>query len=392
MKVTIESKELRYILAAATMIFLFSAWEHFPGINPTHYTDIVSIFHREGIGRGVHGIPYYDFMFEYPVLVGVLVYLFSSVRSLVPDFSSALAYYTLAMDVTLYIFTMVMLLYLYRLVKLVKGDVSRIWKCVLVVPSFIMFICYNWDIMAIAFTVMSLYYFMKNEKVKADITLGLGIASKLFPILLILVYILEEKEWTHRLRRLAIPLLVFGVLNLPFILANFTTWFELFVYHSQWGLENSWLIFFFDQMDLNAHYVALAVVVYLLFKGLFDSTKRSYPDQASRILHRSFLVWIAWLFGNYVVTPQMALMILPFAVLIPMIPISIVYLAEILNALIIVLWFTPALNLGNPLIRSSPVQWISALRQILWLSLFVYTLYPEKLRLWIQKLFKRVGE
>jgi hypothetical protein len=255
-----------------------------------------------------------------------------------------------------------------------------------------MFICYNWDIIAIAFSTASIYYFLKGDKGKADLTLGLGIGAKLFPIFLIPVYILEEKTWPNRIRRFFTPLLVFGALNLPFIIANFQTWFEMWTYHYHWGIENSWLIFIFDQMDVKAHYVALAVVVYLLYKGLLESSKRKYPDSYSRIIHRGFLVSVAWLFGNYVVTPQMALMLLPFYVLIPIIPIAAIYTAEVLNALIIVLWFTSELNLGNPLIASSPVQWASALRQVIWLGLFIYTLYPSKMKVWVKKLFQRVGE
>lgn len=386
------NSELYYILAAGTVLYLFSVWEHLPGITPSHYSDITSVFWREGIGRGAHGIPYYNFMFEYPVLVGLAVYICSSVRLVVPGFDEAMMYYMLAMDAILYIFTMAAIIYLYRLVTLVKGDVSRIWKCFLVAPSFIMFTSYNWDIMAVAFSTASLYYYLRGEKGKADLSLGLGIGAKLYPVLLIPVYILEEKDWLSRLRRFFTPLLVFAALNLPFIAANFHTWFETWLYHARWGIEDSWLIFLFDQMDVKAHYVALAVLVYLLYKGLLESSKRSYPSRDGRVIHRGFLASVAWLFGNYVVTPQMALILLPFYVLIPMIPVAAIYTAEILNALIIVLWFTPELNLGNPLVRSSPVQWAAALRQIIWLSLYVYTLYPEKARIWVRKLFQRVGE
>ncbi|MGC8850481.1 MAG: glycosyltransferase 87 family protein, partial [Candidatus Bathyarchaeia archaeon] len=386
------NSELYYILGAATVLYLFSVWEHLPGITPSHYSDVMSVFFRDGIGRGTHGIPYYDYVFEYPVLVGLAVYLCSSVRLVVPGFNEAMMYYSLAMDAILYASTMAAIMYLYRLLTLVKGDVGRVWKCFLVAPSFIMFTPYNWDMMAVAFSTASLYYYLSGDKGKADLCLGLGIGAKLYPVLLILVYILEERDWPSRLRRFFTPLLVFAALNLPFIAADFHTWFETWLYHARWGIEDSWLIFLFDQMDMKAHYAALAVLLYLLYKGLLESSKRSYPSREGRVIHRGFLVSVAWLFGNYVVTPQMALILLPFYVLIPIIPVAAIYAAEILNALIIVLWFTPELNLGNPLVRSSPVQWAAALRQAIWLSLYVYTLYPERTKTWMRKLFQRVGE
>jgi uncharacterized membrane protein len=383
-------RELRDILLAATLIYVFSVWEHLPGLVPSHYTDIASVFYREGIGQGPHLIPYYDFTFEYPLLVGVFVYLCSSVRIWVANFSQAMAYYTVLMNLILYAFTMGTIVTLYRIVVKVKGEVSRMWKCFLVMPSYLMFVTYNWDIVAIFFSTLALHYFLKGEKGKADLSVGLGIAAKLFPAMLVPVFMVEEKTWPQRLKRLAAPLLVFLALNTPFILANFNRWFDTWRYHAQWGIEDSWLIFFFNQMDPNAHYAALAVLLYLVYKGLADSGKRSYASGEERIITRVFLMYAAWLFGNYVVTPQMALILLPLFVLLPSIPLPAIYAAEVFNALIIVLWFTPELNLGNPLIASSPVQWFSAIRQVIWLTLFIYMLYPDKVRRWTQRLLERV--
>jgi hypothetical protein len=101
---------------------------------------------------------------------------------------------------------------------------------------------------------------------------------------------------------------------------------------------------------------------------------------------------IAWVFGNYVVTPQMALMLLPFYVLIPTISLPVIYLAEIMNALIIVLWFTPALNFGNPLSPMSPVQWFAAGRQLIWLGMFIQILHPIQAGQLLRGLMRRLGE
>jgi hypothetical protein len=70
----------------------------------------------------------------------------------------------------------------------------------------------------------------------------------------------------------------------------------------------------------------------------------------------------------------------------------VVYAVEIMNALIIALWFTPELNLGNPLISSSPVQWFAAGRQLIWLGLFIQILYPTQTARLFDRLMKRLGE
>jgi uncharacterized membrane protein len=385
-------RELIEILAAASMVFLVGVWEHLPVVVPNHYTDVASIFWRDGIGTGPHLIPYYQFTFEYPVLVGFLVYLASSIRLYVPDFSTALNYYVLATDAVLYLFTIGTIILVYRMAELLGVEKGRIWKAFLIAPSFLMFTVYNWDIIAIFFATLSIYCYLKGDKTKSALSLGLGISAKLYPCMLIPVYMLEESNWKGRLRALLVPVAVFGMLNLPFILANFSGWLETWKFHAGWGIEDSWLIFIFNQMDPNAHYLALAVLLYLVYKGVTGTLRKQYKDRPTRVIERSFLMNVAWLFGNYVVTPQMALMLLPFYVLIPTISLPVIYLAEIMNALVIVLWFSSPLNLGNPLSPTSPVQWFAAGRQLIWLGLFVKILYPRQTKDLLLSLIKRLGE
>jgi uncharacterized membrane protein len=385
-------RDLIEMLAVATLIFTIGVLEHLPIAVPSHYSDVASVFWRDGIGKGPHLIPYYQFTFEYPVIVGVLVYLASLVRLYVSDFSAAMNWYVLAMDVPLYLFAIGTVIVLYKIADLVRAEKQRIWKAFLIAPSFLMFTVYNWDIIAIFFSTLSIYYYLRNEKTKSALSLGLGISAKLYPCMLIPVYMLQEKGWKDRFKILFTSIGAFFMLNLPFILANFSGWMETWVYHAAWGIEDSWIIFIFNQMDPNAHYFALVILLYLVYRGLMASAKKRYDAQSTRILERSFLMNIAWLFGSYVVSPQMALMLLPFYVLIPTIPLPVIYLAEIMNALIIILWFTPALNFGNPLSPMSPVQWFAAGRQLIWLGMFIQILYPIRAGQLLRGLIGRLGE
>jgi uncharacterized membrane protein len=385
-------RELIEILSAATMIFLVGAWEHLPVVVPSYYTDIASVFYRDGIGTGAHLIPYYQFTFEYPVLIGFLVYLASSIRLYVPDFSTAMNFYVLTMDAVLYVFAIGTILLVYRMTNLLGVEKRRMWNAFLIAPSFLMFTVYNWDIIAIFFATLSIYYYLKGGKVKSALSLGLGISAKIYPCMLIPVYMLEESNWKGRLRALLAPLAVFMILNLPFILANFSGWLQTWEFHAGWGIEDSWLIFIFNQMDPNAHYLGLVVLLYLVYKGVTGTLRKQYKDQPTRVIERCFLMNVAWLFGSYVVTPQMALILLPFYVLVPTISLPAIYSAEIMNVLIILLWFATSLNLGNPISPASPVQWLAAGRQLIWLGLFVKMVYPTRTRDLFRRLTRWLSE
>ncbi len=390
-------KELLQLIAAALMIFAFNSWEHMPNVTPNHYSDITSVFWRNGVGKGPHLIPYVDYVFEYPAIVGVMVYAASATRYLVPhyspdslpDFSAAMVMYTFTMHLLLLPFMIGTVVVTYLLVRMRRGDEGRIWKSFLVVPSFLMFPLYNWDMVAIFFAVASLYFLLKRRARPSAFLLGLGATAKLYPAMLLPPILLELRSWRSRVEYCAFAAFGGLVVNAPFMALNFKTWFGTWTFLAGWGIEDSWLIFLFKQMDVNAHYIGLAVMAYLVYKGLIGTRERRFASQEDRLATRWMLTSIAWLVGSYVVTPQMALMLLPLYSLLPQISLPAIYAADVFNAMIIVLWFNPQLNMGNPMSPTSPVQALAAVRQLIWLLIFVYLIYPERSRRFWGGLLKR---
>ncbi len=378
------------LIIGTAVLFAFNVWEHLPGIIPNHYSDVISVFWRNGVGVGEHLVPYLQFTFEYPVIVGVLVYVSSFSRALTGDFMTAMTYYVLIMDGFLFLFTIGTVLLLRKICAILNIEETRIWKCFLIMPTFLMFTVYNWDIIAVFFSMLSIYLYIRANKFGSAASLGLGIAAKVYPSVLLPVYLVEEKSWRERFKFTFTCLGVFALVNSPFILLNFKTWLETWTYHMQWGIENSWLIYFLKQMDPFAHYVGLAALLYLVYKGLIETGKKPYESQAERLMERCWLMSIAWLFGSYVVTPQMALMLLPFYTLIPTVPLLPAYVADVLNALIIVLWFTSLAYTVDPLSPSSPIQYIAVSRQLIWLGMFIYCIYKIQIISLIKTLFKRI--
>lgn len=368
------------------MIFAFNVWEHSPAIVPNHYTDIVSIYYRDGIGKGQLGIPYVDYVFEYPVMVGTIVYVTSLLaRLLTLDFSTSMIYYKLMMDLVLYAFTLVVVVVLYRLTGRYGIESNRIWQVFLVMPSLLMFVDYNFDIIAIAFALLALYVFIQGRRSMSAVFLGFGVCAKLYPGVLLPAFLAALPSWRSRGRYVLTAAAVVAAINLPPMLASFETWLGTWSFLAGWGIENSWLIFMFNQTDPLAHYFSLAVFLYIVYK-VMAVTHHSEMPSTEKLLVRSFLLSLAWLLGSYIVTPQMALVLLPFYVLIPAVPVLAAYAADTLNALIMVFWFTE-MNAGrNPIAPDNPIQWIALGRQLIWLGLLVQSLYPSKISGWLKGL------
>lgn len=371
---------------ATTVIFAFNVWEHSPAIAPNHYTDIASIYYRNGIGNGALGIPYVDYVFEYPALVGAIVYVASLIaRSTAQDFFASLVLYKLIVDIFLYAFTLMTVIFLYRLTTRYGVESKRIWQVFLVMPSLLMFADYNFDIMAIAFAVLALHAFIRGRHSTSAVFLGLGVCTKLYPGILLPAFLAGLPSWRSRGKYAVIAGAVVGAVNLPFMLANFQTWLGTWSFLAGWGIENSWLIFLFNQMDPTAHYVSFALILYMVYKVMAE-TRDWKVSNNEKLLTRSFVLSLGWLLGSYIVTPQMALILLPFYVLIPAVPLLAAYASDTLNALIMVFWFTE-MNAGrNPIALDNPIQWIALARQLIWLGLLVQSLFPSKIGRWVKGL------
>jgi len=390
-------KELTQLLAASLVIFAFNSWQHMPIVTPNHYSDITSVFWREGVGKGPHLLPYVDYVFEYPAIVGIMVYAASSVRAFVPpytevpgpEFSTAMVLYTMTMHLLLLPFVIGTVVITYRLAKMARVSLDRIWKSFLIMPSFLMFPLYNWDMVAIFFALASLFFFLTRRVTLSAAMLGLGTTAKLYPAMLLWPILIELRSWRGRLEYMAVAGASALAVNAPFMAMNFKTWFGTWTYLAGWGIEDSWLIYLFKQMDPNAHYVGFAVMGYLVYKGLIEARGMKFASPIERVTLRWALTSIAWLVGSYVVTPQMALMLLPLYSLLPQISLIPIYLADVLNAMIIVLWFDPRLNWGNPMAPTSPVQAFATARQLIWLMIFIYLIWPDASRRFWRGLFKR---
>jgi uncharacterized membrane protein len=291
----------------------------------------------------------------------------------------AVDYYVVFMDLVLAAFTFGTVYYVCRICDVVGKETSRIWKAFLVAPTFLLYPFFNWDMIAIFFTVLGIWYTIQHRTRYAALSLGLGVATKLYPAMILPVVMAEEKTWKARLIIVGISALVFGLINAPFMILNFSGWMSWAFHLGSGGIEGSWLYFFFNINDKTAYLVGLGIMLYLVYNGLIQTKRKQYRQASDRIFERSLLMNLAWLLGSWVVPPQMALIALPFYVLVPQIPLALIYLEEIFNILIIPLYTYTGLHLAtiSGTVASS-AAWSAAIRQVIWLVFFIYLTYPQQ--------------
>jgi hypothetical protein len=355
-----KSNSLYAAISAIVSGILLSFVLHFPLSNPflvpTFYSDIISFWGRQWVYAGQ--IPYVQSMFEYPTISGLILY---SARML--GGSTIQGYYDF-FGIFSFSAAIGVAWSSWKITKTLGKSLNPIF---FLMPGIIIYGIYNFDLFHVLFILFSLQAFLVNRKSTSAAMLGLAIATKLTSIVLIPVYLLEIKGTNARLRFLSVIGAVIAVFNVPFILINFSTWFQTFTFLRNWGLEDAWYVWIFQNPASwdYAKYFGLGIMGLLLV--------RIYASKAN-LITKTFLALTAYLLGTYIYAPQFNLLLIPIIAILGIEDVS-VYLWDAFNALIILTWFI----YPNPVNAGSIPQAFALLRDVALVFITIVLLRREGL-------------
>jgi len=247
---------------------------------------------------------------EYPVVTGVFMWLTSR---LVSDFDAFLTISAVALAP----FALLTAGLLHDL----AGRRALLWA---LAPALVLYSFHNWDLLAAAALCGGVWLWSRDRPLGAAAALGLGAAAKLFPALLLAPLALER--WARGDRRTAGLVVVvgaatFGALNLPFIVANFDGWWATYAFHSRRTADfNAFYTWGFpslagDAEALNLVSLGLSVISWGTALALGWRRRSSEAAAPYPFLQVSAAMVVAFLLWSKVHSPQFALWILPFFVL-----------------------------------------------------------------------------
>lgn len=357
------------VWAAALLAFSLSAIMHANTSIPYYYSDFNAFYGRPEIQA--LGIPYMDFPFEYPPLSGLILYtsmITSQMKSPTIWYVTYLAW--------LAIFTMLLAYGSCRLCELTGADKNRVITRVFLTGSMIGYLVYNFDIILVALLTLSLCAFMVNRTRLSALFLGLGVVTKLFPIMLL--PILMQQLRTRR-ERLIYPLIVAATMScfyLPIAALSFDALWRMLTLTFEGGPENTWLVFFFDYPPFTMmRYVGIAIWLLTLAHALTGKNRS--------MVERAYMMTGGFLLGSWVFTPQMALWLLPLLACMNTLPQIAFTIFDLSNAAMMLFFF----QFSNQFSASSPIQWINLIRVgVLAVSLAPYFMGKSlrELLLWLR--------
>jgi uncharacterized membrane protein len=297
------------------------------------YSDTVPLFGLHELGTGA--LPYLDSAIEYPVLTGGFMAVAAGVgraydavaaaTGLLPDVPPVQSYYV----VTCLLLSLCALL-VTRAVLALSG--RRPWDAAMIglAPLLVVHAFTNWDLFAVALATLGMWAWARTRPVLAGVLIGLGVAAKLYPgLLLVALFLLCLRAGRLRVwARTAVAAgLAWAAVNAPVAVLATENWRRFFGLNrtraadpdTVWNLllhATDHRVFDGPLRDgqapsvLNA-VVALALVAMVAGVGWLTLAAPVRP----RVAQLAFLLVAGFLLLNKVWSPQYSLWLLPLAVL-----------------------------------------------------------------------------
>jgi uncharacterized membrane protein len=246
---------------------------------------------------------------EYPALTGLIMWLLSFFVS--PSDTAAYSYYRLTASLQIFLLTYCAYL-IYKLVG------KRYAFYFILAPAVLYSLNRNWDIWAIAPMLSAILLFERKKFGLSAILLAISIATKFFPIVLILpiaIIFLRQKNLHAFIKYGAITLVSWILINLPFAIINFRGWAYFYEFSAKRELgsasiyEITSIIFESIKFD-SIHFYVLNIAIFLLVT-LFLIKLKQIPN----LIESSFFVMFSFILFNKQYSMQYVIWLTALAVL-----------------------------------------------------------------------------
>jgi len=337
-------------MLGAAAFFLMSILIHFPINNsPRYYSDIIDTFwygrvNANNVPYVVSGIPYVTYNFEYPSICGLILWLGGWLSG------GSVTTYAIVEFGTSFIFFIALTHITFQFLEYLNLGHTKQLIFSVFAPSILLYGAYNYDTIQTFLVIAALYLFVARSKIDLSaIMIGLSVATKLTPLFLMPLFWQELRGFEKRLRFTLIAAGAWAVPNVPFMVANFgyannSGWYYSYHFLQTWGLEDTFLVWIFPNNtpvfagNINFTWWTVAKDISLALVALTALVIYFYFNKKS-LLTRAFLITGLTLLFSYIAAPQLNLNLLPFLALVPVVPLTLFYLFDITNVMIILTWF-----------------------------------------------------
>ena len=287
------------------------------------YSDIPPLYGGRGFAEGF--LPYLQTppngeVLEYPVLTGVFMqiaaWLTKALLVIAPNAAPSLTFFVVNV-IMLFPFLLMTVVSASRIVK------ARPWDAAMIAlaPTIILAGTINWDLIPIGLVMWSLLLWSRKTAFWAGIILGLAVAAKFYPIVLLgpwFLLCLRAGKLRDFGKLFAGTAIAWFAVNLPFMIGNFHNWAHFYEFSQTRGQDWGSIWYAITLWGLPQIPPAMLNMVatgsfLLLCVGI--AALILFAPKRPRLIPMLFLVVAAFAVTNKVYSPQYVMWLVPLAVL-----------------------------------------------------------------------------
>jgi len=381
-----QDTEFKAMILIASTLWIYSALTKIPLLVPSHYSDVGWLWIRD-VYTGQHNlqVPYVQYVLEYPQMIGLLIYIGQAISTYFPIVVDSYNTFVAVEGLLEYPFMIGTLYNLYMLCGKLNLSRFRIYLYVVTTLTFIVYGFYNWDFLVAYFVTLTIWLYLDRRFDWAAVALSFGALTKFTPGIMFFPMLAGLGDWRARIRFTLIAALVWMAANLPFAIANFGTWVQLFVGYSgpNHQLQNTWISMVISTSGLGDIIGAGARAGQILSLGLFLFLMIYSLTTKRTVLEKILMTWYAWYGVVYLFDPQMMIQLFPIVVLTPAFSLFFYRLADVLNAFIIMFYFIGSSHPGLPRYITDQLTPFgltnieASIRQLIFLSAYFVCFNPK---------------
>jgi uncharacterized membrane protein len=275
------------------------------------YSDISALYGAREINTDQWPYASSDNSVEYPVLTGVVMW---ATGLLIDDPNGYRPYFDLnILLITLLLFASVFILW--RL----KPEYVALFP---IAPAVFGSLFINWDIYAVLFALLSLYFYKVQKLDLSALFMGVAISTKFYPGVILFGIALifwNQKKITKLIRYLLVTFLSWVVINLPVAFTNFDGWWRFFKLNidRDSDLGSIWYaaaLLKWPQPNVNNVTIILFLIALMAIGVFYFAVAQARSDFAN-LATVAFLTVAAFVTISKVYSPQYILWLTPLAVL-----------------------------------------------------------------------------
>ena len=271
------------------------------------YSDLSALYGAREIN--VDRWPYQspDNAVEYPVLTGVVMW---ATGLLVGDQNGYRTYFDINATLLALLFIASALL-LWRL----KPEFAHLY---LFAPAVLGSLYINWDLWAVVAALLAIYLFKREQFDYSALLLGIAVATKFFPVVLLLgVALYFNREFKNTIRYIAFTALSWFVVNIPVALTNFEGWSRFYKmnFERSTDLGSIWYALQLREINFNNSTLLSIALVFLAALYIINIANQSKLPRFETFTISIFLTVAAFVTISKVYSPQYILWLTPLALL-----------------------------------------------------------------------------